>query len=91
MIASSSRPATGMKKVSRAHHPSGGFDCFVQVLPLKPLLAAVVLAIFVSALVALGQTIERAGRSPKWILNASRAVVQFRFRVHAGTALTMPR
>jgi hypothetical protein len=60
-------------------------------LPLKPLLAAVVLAIFVSALVALGQTIERAGRSPKWILNASRAVVQFRFRVHAGTALTMPR
>jgi Transposase DDE domain group 1 len=30
-------------------------------------------------------------RSPKWILNASRAVVQLRVRVHAGTALTMAR
>jgi hypothetical protein len=30
-------------------------------------------------------------RSPKWILNASRAVVQLRVRVYAGTALVMAR
>ena len=35
--------------------------------------------------------VHSGSRSPKWILNASRAVVQLRVRVHAGTALTMAR
>jgi hypothetical protein len=35
--------------------------------------------------------VHSGSRSPKWILNASRAVVQFRVRVHAGTALVIPR
>ena len=30
-------------------------------------------------------------RSPKWILNASSAVVQFRVRVHCGTAFRTAR
>ena len=30
-------------------------------------------------------------RSPKWILNASSAIVQFRHRVHCGTALASAR